>query len=513
MRRILIRNCTFPGAESGSMLIEDGIISRKFDDPAPAAVGDASVVDANRGTILPGLTDTHCHPFEYGWLKRNVDLRGTSNITSVRMRLSARLQREPKRSWVSGMGWDQEAFSEGRMPSRQDIDDISPDNPVVLTRVCGHIALLNTRALEALGIEGSQGPEYERDSSGYLTGIVKENALTRALASLPRTEVDCEGDLLAFETEASRVGLVGVHCIVSPEGFREELAALENVAKRGQSALRYRVYIPFEAMSFVEGKKLRSSLAGDRVRINGVKIYGDGSLGARTAALREPYSDDAPNDGLLRHSDEELARMVEEADSAGYQVVVHAIGDRAVEQAIGAISIVSGARNPRGHRIDHASLLPPDLASEMAKHGIRAAVQPMFVSSDTWAVRRLGEERARYLYPFKSMLDRGIVMSGSSDSPVEALSPVLGVWAAMAAPRVDRSESLSLDESLSLYTSTALSNGLDGSGGPLREGDPADLTLFDSDIGGMHPALLRKVAVAMTLVGGAETYSALPAEG
>jgi predicted amidohydrolase YtcJ len=513
LKGFLIRNCTFTGGKPGSLLIEDGRISHVFDDTAPAVPAGASVVEANGGTLLPGLVDTHCHPFEYGWLKRNVDLRGTSNITGVRMRLSARLQREAKGAWVAGMGWDQESFSEGRMPSREDIDDISPENPVLLTRVCGHIALLNSRALRLLRIEQRRGPEYERDAAGSLTGIVKETALTEVLAGLPRGEVESEGDLLAVETEAARLGLVCLHCIVSPEGYREELGALARVEAMSQSALSYKVYIPSEAVGFVEEKKLRGRLAGARVALMGVKIYGDGSLGARTAALREPYADDPSNSGLLRHSDEELGRLVEEADSAGYQVVVHAIGDRAIEQAIEAISAVSGPRNPRGHRIDHASLLPPDLASKMAKHGIRAAVQPMFVSSDSWAVRRLGEERARHLYPFRSMMDRGIVVSGSSDAPVESLSPVLGIWAAMAAPRPYAGESLSLAEALSLYTTNARANGLESDGDPLGAGAPADLTLLDSDIGGMHPALLRKVAVSLTMAKGVEAYSALPTDG
>jgi predicted amidohydrolase YtcJ len=238
-----------------------------------------------------------------------------------------------------------------------------------------------------------------------------------------------------------------------------------------------------------------------------VKIYADGSLGASTAALRDPYADDAGNSGILRHTDEELAETVVRADAEGYQVIIHAIGDRAIEQAIGALSTVTGSGNPRRHRIEHASLLPRDLRSKMRAQGIRATVQPCFISSDRWALKRLGEERVRDLYPLRSMLEEGIVASGSSDAPVESLSPVLAMWAAMVRPGYPADERLTLDEALRLYTTNASANGFDEEGAGIEEGGRADFTLLDSDIEGMHPAMLRKVGVAATIVGGRAVYS------
>jgi predicted amidohydrolase YtcJ len=255
-------------------------------------------------------------------------------------------------------------------------------------------------------------------------------------------------------------------------------------------------------LDYVETKGLRKKMNNDRVRLNGVKVYADGSLGARTAALREPYSDDSSNRGILRQSDEEMAALIESIDGKGYQAIIHAIGDRAVEQAIDALAGVTGAKNPRRHRIEHASLIPKDLRSKMARYGIRATVQPLFITSDTWAVERLGPERARDLYPLKSMLEQGLVVSGSSDSPVESMSPVLGMWASMVRAGISPEEVLTLNEALKIYTSNAASNGFDENGATLVEGGRADLTLLDSDIEGMHPALFRKVGVAATVVDG-----------
>jgi predicted amidohydrolase YtcJ len=405
------------------------------------------------------------------------------------------------------MGWDQERFPGKKLPNHSDIDDISPANPVALTRVCGHIALLNTRALEVLALASRTGAEYERDVGGNLTGIVKEKALTEVFEAIPRSVETSAADLQSVEAEAARFGLTGLHCILSPEGYREELAALAQLEAAGSLSLRYRVYIPPEAIDFVESKGHRRRFVTDTVRINGVKLYADGSLGARTAALREPYADDKSNTGMLRHTDEELAALVNRADALGYQVIVHAIGDRAVEQAIEALSSVAGANNPRRHRIEHASLLPKDLRRGMIKHGLRATVQPLFITSDTWAKDRLGEERAEDLYPLRSMLDEGILVSGGSDSPIESLSPVLAMWASMTRGETTPDQSLSLGQALSLYTVNGALNGLDDGGAVVRAGDLANLTLLDTDAEGLHPALLRKVGALATVVRGAVVHS------
>lgn len=505
MNGLLVRDCVFDGVPASSVYVQGGKVSRISKGSEMPVPGGAEVIEANGGTLLPGLIDSHCHPFEYGWLKRSVDLRGVGNISGVRMRLQAAIMRSEPGEWVAGMGWNQEEFPDRKMPNRGDIDDISPSNPVALSRVCGHIALLNSRAMEELGLGGRTGQQYERGPDGSLTGIVKEAAMAEAMAGIPRTQGVAVSDLQAVETEAAKLGLTALHCVVSPEGFREELGALAQMEAEGLLSLRYRVYVPPEALEFVASQGLLTRLSGDRVRINGVKIYADGSLGARTAALREPYADDPSNSGILRMTDEELAEIVERVDARGLQAIIHAIGDRAVEQAAGALARVSGTKNPRRHRIEHAGLLPRDLRTKMASHGIRAAVQPLFVTSDTWAIDRLGGERIKDYYPFKSMFEEGITASGASDSPVEPLSPILGMWASMTRGNMVPNESLDLAGATALYTSNASSNGFDSAS--VSEGSPANLTLLDSDVSGMHPALLRKVGVLATVVDGAVVHS------
>jgi len=505
MKGALIQDCTIGGKTGYHVYCKGGKIVRIAEESNGPPDG-FEVIDANEGSLFPGFTDSHCHPFEYGWLKRSVDLRGTASMTAIRLRVVAGIQRAKPGEWISGMGWDQEAFSGKAMPTRAEIDDISPENPVVLSRVCGHIALLNSKSIEALGFTSRTGEEYERDRNGALTGIVKERALEEVYEKIPRSVERSAADLQSVEAEAGRLGLTTLHCIVSRDGFREELEALAALGASGSLSLKYRVYVPPEALDYIDTTGIGKKIAGPRVRINGVKIYADGSLGARTAALREPYSDDPPNTGILRYTDKQLSELVEEVDSKGMQVIVHAIGDRAVEQAAEALGRVAGVNNPRRHRIEHASLLPKDLRSKMAKHSIRATVQPLFITSDSWAVDRLGEERARYLYPLKSMLEEGILASGGSDSPIESMSPILGMWAAMTRGGADSDEKLSLEQALSLYTINARFNGLDPTEG-LLEGAPADLALLDSDVNGMHPALFRKVGILATIVDGTPVHS------
>ncbi len=508
----MIENCSIGQKKNVSVRIEGSLISRITEGSVVDVPTGTVKLDAGGATLLPGLTDSHCHPFEYGWLKRSVDLRGTGNITGVRLRLFAKIQRAQPEEWVRGMGWDQEAFPGAKMPDRADIDDLSPRNPVALSRICGHIVLLNTLAIRALSLEERQGNEYERDASGRLTGIFKERAQEEVFARIPRNSQDCAEDLLSAELEAARSGLTTLHCIVSPDSYSSELEALTSLLSEGALSLRHRVYIPPEAMGHVAEKGLRKKLDGSQVRINGVKIYADGSLGARTAALREPYADDPGNSGILRHTDEELNEMVEESDADGYQVIIHAIGDRAVEQAIGALARVAGKGNQRRHRVEHASLLPKDLRSKMVKYGIRATVQPLFITSDTWADKRLGEDRVNDLYPLKSMLAEGLVTSGGSDAPVESMNPMVGMWAAMVRGGFAADESLTLEEALRIYTDNGSSNGFDEFDSGFAEGGGANLTLLDSDIEGMHPVLLRKVGVAATVAEGKLVYSYAGAE-
>jgi len=516
---LLIENCNLlnPRGENAvrSILVEGEKIAKLSALPtqkAPESTTTTTTIDARGATVLPGLIDAHCHLVALGSMRRILDLTGTSNVTALRLRLFAKVNKVPKGEWVIGRGWDQEGFTERRYPSRDDIDDLTRDNPVFLTRVCGHVALLNSVAMNQLGIDdgstSEEGSVFEKDSRGRLTGIIKERAVEEALGEIrPWNDELIEADILAGEYEAAKNGLTSLHCILS-SNYKQELKALLSLHAKGELALRYRIYLPVAGLEKLEEGESRQRVDDGMLKILGVKVYADGSLGARTAALREPYSDDPTNSGVLRYTGEELEEILRKADSLGKQVLIHAIGDAAVSQAIDAIESITRGKNERRHRIEHCSLCNGEMITRLKEAGIGVCVQPHFAISDTWALERLGEGRLRWLYPLKSLLKGGVTASGGSDAPVEPVNPILGMWAAMVGADYSPEERLDVHEALRLYTKNAALNGFDeGNLGEIREGFLADLTILDSDIRNIHPAMLRKVGVAATIVNGQVAYS------
>src|SRR5712692_8151323 len=224
MESLLVENCNVlnPGGENGahSILVEGGRIVKLSGHPTQKAPEGTTTIDARGGTVVPGLIDTHCHLVALGSMRRILDLTGTSNVTALRLRLFARVNKASPGEWVMGRGWDQEGFTERRYPSGDDIDDLTRDNPVILTRVCGHVALLNTLAMNRLEIDEATANEggrvFDRDESGRLTGIIRERAVEEALGEIrPRNDEVIEADILAGEYEAAKSGLTNLHCILA----------------------------------------------------------------------------------------------------------------------------------------------------------------------------------------------------------------------------------------------------------------------------------------------------------
>ena len=525
---LLIENCDILTAEgkskARSIFIRRGRIERLSEDATQGVPADTVRVDGTGATVVPGLIDTHCHLTKLGEGYRLLDLRGVTSATSLRFRLATRVAALGKGEWVIGTGWDQERFPGGRFPERRDIDDVTGQNPAILYRVCGHVALLNSRAMELLCLDetaeaGSAGrgketaaspysPEaFETDEAGRRTGIVREAALGIVEESIPKApRATIEMDILSAELEAAKNGLTTVHCILSSR-YPDEIEAFASLPREREPPPSVPAVHAGRGPR-LSGEARRARPPGGRIlRMVGVKIYADGTLGARTAALRRAYDDDgdvdgagAGNLGMLRYADEEMAALILRADALGYQVMIHAIGDRAIAQAVHALSRLPRARRTAGrHRIEHASLCPPDLVEAIREVGARVSVQPHFAISDTWAEERLGPVRILDLYPFRSFIESGIVVSAGSDAPVEPISPILGLWAAMS--RVRRRREAGRDgkrgrgrrasfppRGVAALHPSAAENSFDETEiGDIREGLAADLTVIDSQISRRAP--------------------------
>jgi len=475
------------------MLVEGGVVRYLGPNPEARAGPGAEVLEVE-GVVLPGFTDSHAHILELGLAARTLDLRDVDSIEELKRRVAAAARRLGPGAWVLGRGWDQERFREGRWPTRWDLDEAAPSNPVLLVRVCGHAAVANTLALRAAGITDSTpdppGGIIEREG-GRVTGVLKEAAVQLVRAAAQRGSAE---ELVSAGVEALLAS--GITCVHAMSVGAEELEALRALAESGRLGVRVRAYLD-------PGVPDPRPLEVGNLRVVGVKVFADGSFGARTAALREPYSDAPDSTGTLLMDGEAIERAATEARRRGLQLAVHAIGDRALEE------VIRGARAaPRWVRVEHASLAPPDLVEGLAELGLPVSAQPRFVLSDWWIVSRLGG-RARWAYPFRSLLSRGVTLSFSSDAPVEPCNPWEGVYAAvtrgalegLAAAPLWASEAISVEEAVRCYTETAHRVSGDRLG-RLSVGFPADFVVLDRDPFELAPSELREVRVVATFVGG-----------
>jgi predicted amidohydrolase YtcJ len=411
--------------------------------------------DAQSCLVLPGLIDCHAHLFSLAMEEKVVKLRGVKSIKEMQKKIRARAK-EPVDSsgWVIGRGWEQDSFAEKRMPNAQDLDEAISDTPAIMTRICGHIAVLNTAAIKKVSkeLESFNDNLVPKDSGRRPTGIVKETALKACLEKVPKLSVpDLKRYFLNVQERCIQVGLCAVHCILS-EHWESELACLRDLDNDGKIALRLSLFLPISALGWIEKlEKTRRKLLleGKRYLVLGFKLFADGSLGAKTAALGRDYSDDPGNRGLLNYSTAQIKEYAIRVKRLGLIIATHAIGDRAIAQVIRAYK---GARvfPEDGFRIEHCSVLTKGILNGIG--GTTLCIQPMFSESDYWIQNRLGVSGDRFAYPFLT-LSKIAFLIGGSDAPVEPLEPLRAISAAMK--NRDERESLSLEESLELYTENA----------------------------------------------------------
>ncbi len=451
------------------------------------------------GVGLPGFVDAHLHLASLGFDSEGLDLRDVDDIVELK-----RLVREAAaktRGWIHGRGWDQDRM--GAWPTRYDLDEAAPGRPVVLMRVCGHAAVLSTEAMRRLGLLGGpRRPHVDYGCDGAPTGIVFEEEAWRAYREARRSLDATRLVLRAQELLLSS----GVTAAATMGADWHEMRGLLEAWRSGLLRLRVRAYLDWRLFEALDSAGwVPAGLGDDVFRVTGVKLYMDGSLGARTAWLSEPYSDDSSTSGRRLLSAEELAAGARRARGWGLDVAVHAIGDAAIREALRGFT-ASGCRC----RLEHASLLPPGLLEALASAGVRVAAQPGFVLSDYWAPERLGE-RARWLYRFRSMLETGVMLGFSSDAPVEPPSPLRGVYAAVARPgpvgEVTPGERLDVETALWLYTQgSALVLG-ETRLGCLEPGCYADIAVLDADPLAEQPEALPDIGVVAAFVGGSAAWS------
>jgi predicted amidohydrolase YtcJ len=501
----------------------DSIVAVGDSGEIAGRVGEGTRVLANGdGLVAPGFMDGHLHFVDGGFQLASVDLRPADTPEEFIARLAAFAAEKQPGEWITGGDWDHERWPGAPLPRREWIDSVTPRNPVFVSRLDGHMALANSAALRLARLDRRTrdipGGVIVRDPrTGEPTGILKDEAMNPVYGVVPAPSADQRDRALrrAMEHAASK-GVTTVAHVSVPWG---DLGAYLRARDAGTLTVRAALYFPLQDWRRVADTVATIGRGDDRVWIGGVKGYVDGSLGSTTALFYEPYDDDRSTPGVLTTPEDSLRRWIGAADSAGLQVVVHAIGERAnglLLDIFDSVAAAHGARDRR-FRIEHAQHLRRQDIDRIARAGVVASMQPYHAADDgRWAQKRIGPERIKTTYAFRSLLDRQAHLAFGSDWTVAPIDPILGIHAAVTRRTLDGkhpggwipAEKISVEEALRAYTAgNAYGLFAEARRGTLAPGYQADLVLLDRDLTTVAPETIDQAQVQATVVAGKVVFS------
>lgn len=502
-----------------AIYVEDGRIV----DVGPAAGlrakhGGAQIIDASGATILPGLTDAHGHLYGLGLSLDTVNLVGAESIDEVVRRVRERASRAGANEWVLGRGWDQNRWTGKQFPTAAPLDAAISDHPVWLKRVDGHAGWANTAAMRAAGVTAAtkdpDGGRILRDANGNPTGVFVDEAQDFVERAIPAPSFALRKSRV--KAAAQRIAENGLTEMHDAGADADTIRAVRELIDEKQFPIRVYTMVADNAEQlrdwFGRGKLIDY---GGRLTVRSVKLYADGALGSRGALLLAPYADDPTNSGLAVSTEEHLADVAQRARVAGFQVNTHAIGDRGVRNVIDAYEQARVTPSDR-FRIEHFQVVAPADFARVASDGIIASMQPTHATSDMyWAEDRVGPERIKGAYAWRTVLNSGARLALGSDFPVEAVNPFFGIYAAVT--RQDQKgwppggwypdQKLTLAEAIRGFTADAAFAAFEeASRGTIEPGKLADFTIVEGDFFNAPQAELWRTKVRMTVVGGAVVY-------
>ena len=479
------------------------------------------LVRANGGLVTPGFTDGHTHFIDGGFQLASVDLRDAQTPAEFTRRIKEYAKARKPGEWILGGDWDHTLWLGQPLPHHEWIDSVTPDNPVFVNRLDGHEALANAAAMRAAGVTKDTptppGGEILHDArSGEPTGIFKDGALDLVGRAVPEPAPERRDSALA--RALAFAAPLGVTATAHMSASWADLASYRRLERAGRLTLRAALYLPLDAWRAV-ADTIRTRGAGDDwVKIGGVKGFMDGSAGSRTAYFFEPYADSAGYRGLLQHPEADMRTWIGNADSAGLQVAVHAIGDRANAILLAIYDSVARAHGARDRRfrVEHAQHLRPQEIPLFGTLGVIASMQPYHAIDDgRWVEQRIGPLRVKTTYAFRTLLDTGAKLAFGSDWTVAPLDPLLGVYAAVTRRTLDGKhpdgwvpeQKITLEEALHAYTAgNAYATFDERTRGVLAPGYDADIVVIDRNLFTVPPESLNTVRVAVTIVGGKVVY-------
>ncbi len=512
-----------------------------------AAVGSVAEIEALVGsetqvirldgkTVVPGMIDAHVHFTRLGRQRLILDARGMTKEAIV-AEVGRRVAAAQPGDWVEGRGWDQTTWEVREFPTKEDLDAVSPENPVYLVRVDGHAAWVNTAALGAGGITRDTadpaGGQILRDGAGEPTGTLVDNAFRLVQAQMPPPSAAQRRQAvqLAIE-EALASGLTGVH---EAGGSREEIDTYLEMLEDDDFDFRLYEFVrwpaneaeqphTYDELDYFLEQGPQLGLYDNRLTIRGIKMSIDGAMGSRGAALLEPYADDPGNTGLFRLSEDEIYDTILRGLEAGFQTATHAIGDaanRVVLDAFERAIAESGAVDHR-LRVEHAQILHPDDVDRFAQLDVLPSMQPTHATSDMdWVADRVGEERTRFAYAWRTLLDSGVRIPGGSDAPVESVKPLWGIYSAVTRQDHDPGDAapwhpeqlVTREEALRMFTIDAAYGAFEEDlKGSLEVGKLADMVVLSRDIMTIAAPQILETEVLTTILGGRIVYEATAPE-
>jgi predicted amidohydrolase YtcJ len=482
------------------------------------------VVDLGGHFVMPGFNDAHVHLAYAGFEKLHVELAGVRSLAEMQDRIAVSAKATPAGEWLTGRGWDHTLWPGQKLPTRQDLDQVTGEHPAIFTRVDGHITVANSAALKFAGITAATpdptGGKIDRDPQGPPTGILRETAKDDLLAKVPPPSLAQRRRALELAlADAAQRGITSAQ----DNSMWEDFLVFEDLEREGKLTLRISEWLPFNApLELLQTHRSHHAQSDNMLRTTMLKGFMDGSVGSRTAALLAPYADDPGNTGLPQYDQGRLNQMAVERVRAGFQLGFHAIGDRAVEMALNAFAEADRDARERGDlpargfrfRVEHAQITTPGQVKRFGELGAIASMQPNHLLTDMrWAEARLGNQRAQHSYAWKEYLDAGIPLAFGTDYPVEPITPFRGVYAAVTRRSEDGKqeyfpcERLTVEQAIAAYTTgSAYAEFAEREKGSLAPGMLADFVVLDRDITRVEPAAILKTQVLRTVVAGKTVY-------
>jgi hypothetical protein len=470
------------------------------------------VVNLEGKTTIPGLIDTHIHVADFGRCLMWLDLTSAQSIAELQNLVKEKATQTPSGKWIIGRGWNHNRFIEKRLLNLGDLDEAAPDNPVILYHEAAMWCAINSKALDLAGVTKKTaiplGGSIDRNpQTGKFTGILRDAAINLVWQMIPEPSVDELSDATAIACkEIVKAGLTSVHWIVLSEN---ELAIIQRLHAEGGLPFRVNVIVPEAFMKQTVDLHSTDSLF---LHVGGIVIYTDGYLDSKTAALLEPYSDDPNNSGKLLCPEPTLASSVAGILAAGFQPIIHAMGDKAVDTALKVIEQTSKQQRGKSirFRIEQAANLNEELVARLKNQHVAVSIQPKVIATEfaVWsAAEHLGIERAKWLHPLKTLLTAGVKVAGGSDCPMEPLSALLGMQEAVLR-QVFPEQQLTVEEALRMYTAdAAYSSSEEKIKGSIEVGKLADLTVLLNDPLTVQTDKIKEIPIEMTIINGKVVYS------